>query len=89
MESLSDYDALSKEMFEHIKKVEGNSGDTTGVAETGKYGLTTDTYNHIKNMLMITQPPPLGMTRQSSLTTTGILAESMLSSMIDFPALLH
>lgn len=50
MESLSDYDALSKEMFEHIKKVEGNSGDTTGVAETGKYGLTTDTYNHIKNI---------------------------------------
>lgn len=50
MESLSDYDTLSKEMFEHIKKVEGNSGDTTGVAETGKYGLTTDTYNHIKNI---------------------------------------
>ena len=50
MESLSDYDTLSKEMFEHIKKVEGNSGDTTGVAETGKYGLTTDIYNHIKNI---------------------------------------
>ena len=49
MESLSDYETLSKEMFEHIKEVEGNSGDTTGVAKalvkelTGQQGEIVET----------------------------------------------